>query len=78
MADVGDVVLSGEPAEQKRVLESVFERVEFSVETRQLVRVAPLPWFKAVFPDVSACYARRARRDSNPRSHRFEVCGSIR
>ena len=21
--------------------------------------------------------ARRARRDSNPRSHRFEVCGSI-
>jgi DNA invertase Pin-like site-specific DNA recombinase len=77
LADVGEVVRSGQPAEQKRVLQSVFERVEFSVDTRTLARVRPRPWFGMLFQDVSAWYAECAWRDSNPRSHRFEVCGSI-
>jgi hypothetical protein len=60
-------VRSGEPAEQKRVVESVFERVEFSVQTGELARVEAQPWVKAVLPDVAACTAIRAWRDSNPR-----------
>jgi DNA invertase Pin-like site-specific DNA recombinase len=77
LADVGAVVRRGEPAEQKRVLSLVFERVEFSVETGAIARVEPRPWFGELFQDVSAWWAKYARRDSNPRSHRFEVCGSI-
>jgi hypothetical protein len=71
LADVGEVVRSGQPAEQKRVLQSVFERVEFSVDTRTLARVPPRPWFGMLFQDVSAWYAECAWRgpgaDSVPR-----------
>jgi hypothetical protein len=77
LADVGKVVRSGETAEQKRVLQSVFERMEFSMDPGKVARVEQRPWFLALFRDMSEWLARCARRDSNPRSHRFEVCGSI-
>lgn len=67
LADVGGVVRDGDPAEQKRVLHSVFEKVEFSVDTGGVARVEPRPWFGMLFADVSVWFARRARRDSNPR-----------
>jgi site-specific DNA recombinase len=68
LANVGEMVRLDAPAEQKRVLHSVFERVEFSVETRRVARVEPRPWFRMLFADVSAWFAIRAWRDSNART----------
>jgi hypothetical protein len=67
LADVGGLVRIHEPAEQKRVLHSVFEKVEFTVETGKVARVEPRPWFRILFADVPVWIAIRAWRDSNPR-----------
>ncbi len=78
MADAAQVVRAGDPVQQRRALGAMFERIEVSVEDRQLARVVPRRWFELFFKDLSdLVYGARAWRDSNPRSHRFEVCGSI-
>jgi hypothetical protein len=78
VADVGQVIREGEPAQQRHALQSVFERVEVSPESGDVVKVVRRPWFQMFFRDPAELWgAQCARRDSNPRSHRFEVCGSI-
>ena len=68
----------GEPAQQRPALQSVFERVEVSPESGDVVKVVPRPWFQVFFRDLAKLLgAECAWRDSNPRPHRFEVCGSI-
>ena len=68
IADVGQVVRQGTPAQQRRVLHSVFERVEVSVESREIERVVPRPWFGLFFRDLAEVMdGERAWRDSNPR-----------
>jgi hypothetical protein len=40
--------------------------------------VVPKAWFGLFFRDLTELVdGERAWRDSNPRPHRFEVCGSI-
>ena len=68
MADVGEVVRAGDPAQQRRVLGSVFDPLELSVESGGLAGVAPRPWFRLLFGDLAEAWvAERAWRDSNPR-----------
>jgi hypothetical protein len=40
---VGDVMPAGDPGQQRRVLTSVFERVELRVESGGLAKVVPRP-----------------------------------
>ena len=68
LADVGEVVRAGDPAQQRRVLRSVFERVELSVVSGGVARVVPRPWFRVLFRDLAEVWCvERAWRDSNPR-----------
>lgn len=53
LADVGEVVRAGDPAQQRRVVRSVFERVELSVVGGGVARVVPRPWFRVLFRDLA-------------------------
>ena len=54
------------------------ERREILEAIRYVDEVVPSPWFRVFFRDLAELLgAERAWRDSNPRPHRFEVCGSI-
>ena len=78
IGDVGKVVREGSPEQQRGVLQTVFERLEVSVESAQIIKVVPRPWFADLFRDLfHVVDGECAWRDSNPRPHRFEVCGSI-
>ena len=78
VADVGQVIREGGPPQQRRALQSVFERGEVSPESGDVVKVVPRPWFRVFFRNLADLSgAECAWRDSNPRSHRFVVCGSI-
>ena len=57
---------------------SSVERVNVSPESGEVVKLVPRPWFRVFFRNLADLSgAECAWRDSNPRSHRFEVCGSI-
>ena len=57
---------------------SSVERVKDSPESDKVVKVVPRAWFPVFFRDLAELLgAQCAWRDSNPRPHRFEVCGSI-
>ena len=78
VADAGQVIREGGPAQQPWAVRSVLERAEVSPESGKVVKVVPSPWFRVFFRDLAELLgAERAWRDSNPRPHRFEVCGSI-
>jgi hypothetical protein len=78
IADVGELVRRGDPAQQRRALHALFERVEVSIDNGQIAKVVPKAWFGLFFRDLTELvHGERAWRDSNPRPHRFEVCGSI-
>jgi site-specific DNA recombinase len=68
VADVGEIVRRGDPAQQRRAVGAVFERVEVSPASHDIARVVPRKWFGLFFRDVTeVLVAQRARRDSNPR-----------
>ena len=46
VADVGQVIREGGPPQQRRALQSVFERVEVSPEPGDVVKLVPRPWFR--------------------------------
>ena len=68
IADVGEVVRRGDPAQQRRALHALFERVEVSRDNGQIAKVVPRTWFGLFFRDLTELMdGERAWRDSNPR-----------
>ena len=63
VADVGEMVRRGDPAQQRRALGAVFERVEVSPASREIARVVPRKWFGLFFRDLTeVLVGERARR----------------
>ena len=65
---MGEMVRRGDPAQQRRALHALFERVDVSTENGQIARVVPRTWFGLFFRDLTELMdGERAWRDSNPR-----------
>lgn len=64
--NLGEVIKRGDPGQQRRALAAMFEHVEVSVDTKDLARIVPKPWFQLFFRDLEWC-AECPWRDSNPR-----------
>jgi DNA invertase Pin-like site-specific DNA recombinase len=52
VADLGAVVAQGTPLQRRGVVHSIFERLEVSVQSGEIVKVVPKPWFRVFFGDV--------------------------
>ena len=53
VTDLGGLVAEGTPSQRRAVLHSVFERLEVSVESGEIVKVVPRPWFRTLFTDLA-------------------------
>ena len=72
VADASQVISEGEPAQQRRALQSVFERGEVSPESGEVLEVVPRPWFRVFFRHLAEllgaeCAWRGPGADSVPR-----------
>jgi len=52
IADLGRIVAEATPSQCRRVVHSIFERIEVGVQSGEIVKVVPQPWFRWVFPDL--------------------------
>jgi site-specific DNA recombinase len=52
IADLGRLVAEATPSQCRRVVHSIFERIEVGVQSGEIVKVVPQPWFRWVFPDL--------------------------
>ncbi|HUW95416.1 MAG TPA: recombinase family protein [Anaerolineae bacterium] len=52
VTDLGRLVAEATPSQRRAGLRSVFERLEVSVESGEIVKVVPQPWFRVFFGDL--------------------------
>ena len=52
VTDLGRLVAEASPSQRRAGLRSVFERLEVSVQSGEIVKVVPKPWFRVFFGDL--------------------------